>query len=137
MKRSIVWLIILLMGTAVIGGWFVMNESYEPTSFVVDGELFLATVENGRTLILNLDHSEGRKEWSILSETNTFASDYHTITPTTTEFHIIALNDGEGKMVFQCAQNDGTTDKYMLALLISRHRKNYLQIDSVSFTECE
>lgn len=32
MERNIVWLIILLMGNAVIGGWFVLNESYKPIS---------------------------------------------------------------------------------------------------------
>ena len=51
------------------------------------------------------------------------------------EFHIIALNDGKGEMIFQCTNDDGTTDKYILALSISRHQKTYLQIDTVSFRE--
>ena len=53
-----------------------------------------------------------------------FVSDYHNIAGTISEFHIIALNDGKGEMVFQCTNDDGRTDKYILELSISRHQKN-------------
>ena len=56
---------------------------------------------------------------------------------TISEFHIIALNDGKGEMVFQCTNDDGRTDKYILELSISRHQKKYLQIDSISFKKSE
>lgn len=133
-KRSLIIAISVLV-IALVAVLFVMNMPYKPTSFVVDGEIFSATVVDGGTLILDLDNSNESKDWSIASEPETFASDYHNITENIAEFHIIALNDGKGEMIFQCTNDDGTTDKYILALSISRHQKIHLQIDTVSFTE--
>lgn len=100
------------------------NRPYKPTSFVVDGSSILLELNNNS------------KEWSIILEPETFVSDYHNITENISEFHIIALNDGEGEMVFQCTKDDGSTAQYILALSISRHQKIHLQIDSLSFKEC-
>ena len=77
------------------------------------------------------------KEWSITLEPEIFVSDYHNIAGTISEFHIIALNDGNGEMIFQCTNDDGSIDKYILELSISRHLKKYLQIDSISFKKSE
>ena len=112
-----------------------INRPYKPTSFIADGEYFSATVESGATLLLDLDNAKENKAWSIIKEADVFASDYSAVTENVSEFHIIALNDGEGEMVFQCENEDGTTEEYILALSISRHQKKYLQIDSVSFTK--
>ncbi len=117
--------------------FIIMNKPYNPTSFVVDGEIFSATVEDGGTLILDLDNSNEHKEWSIAVESDVFVSDYHNITENIAEFHIIALNNGKGEMVFQCTNDEGSTDKFILTLFISRHQRNHLQIDFVSFTEYE
>lgn len=122
---------------ALVAVLFIMNKPYNPTSFVVDGEIFSATVEDGGTLILDLDNSNEHKQWSIALESDVFVSDYHNITESIAEFHIIALNNGKGEMVFQCINDDGTTDKFILTLSISRHQRKHLQIDSVSFTEYE
>jgi hypothetical protein len=102
-------------------------------SFDADGEFFSATVEGGATLLLDLDNANEDKVWSIIQETDIFASDYSTVTEDVSEFHIIALNDGKGEMVFQCVNGDGTTEEYILRLSISRHQKKFLQIDTVSF----
>lgn len=135
MKKKSLIIAISVLVIALAAVLLVINKPYQPTSFVVDGEIFSATVVNGATLILDLDNSNENKDWSIESEPDTFASDYHTITENIAAFHIIALNDGKGEMIFQCTNDDGTTEKYILALSISRHQKTYLQIDSVSFTE--
>ena len=106
-------------------------------SFVADGENFSATVESGATLLLDLDNANENKVWSIIMEADIFASDYNTVTDNVSEFHIIALNDGKGEMLFQCENDDGTTEEYILGLSISRHQKKFLQIDSVSFIKNE
>ena len=122
---------------AILAVVFGINKPYKPTSFVADGEFFSATVEAGDTLLLDLDNANEKKVWSIIKEADIFASDYSTVTETVSEFHIIALDDGEGEMVFQCANDDGETEDYTLALSISRHQEKFLQIDSVSFTKNE
>lgn len=68
-----------------------------------------------------------------MSEPETFVSDYHNIAENISEFHIIALEDGNGEMVFQCVKDDGSADMYTLGLSISRHQKTNLQIDSITF----
>ncbi len=127
--------IILLAGVvcaAVGAAVMFLNRPYKPTSFVADGDNWSAKVVDGDSLLLELNNDNKSKEWSIASEPETFVSDYHNITENVSEFHIIALNDGNGEMVFQCTE-DGSTDKYILELSISRHQKIYLQIDSISF----
>lgn len=86
--------------------------------------------------LLELNNDNKSKEWSIVSETETFANDYHNITENISEFHIIALNDGNGEMVFQCTKDD-SADKYILELSISRHQKTCLQTDSIYFKKFE
>lgn len=130
MKKT---LIILLVLAIVVGATILLNRPYKPISFVTDGEFFSATVENGSTLILDLDNDSKNREWSITQTPEYFMSDFSTVTENCAEFHIIALNDGKGVMVFQCVLDDGTVEDYELSLSISRHQKTYLQIDSVSF----
>ena len=125
-------LVIVILAVA-----FVIKKPYKPTSFVADGEYFSATVESGDTLLLELDNANEKKMWSIIEKADIFTSDYSAVTENVSEFHIIALNDGKDGMVFQCTNDDGTTEEYILALSISRHQKKFLQIDSVSFTKKE
>ena len=127
--------IILLTGVvcaAVGAAVMFLNRPYKPTSFVADGDNWSAKVVDGDSLLLELNNDNKSKEWSIASEPETFVSDYHNITENVSEFHIIALDDGNGEMEFQCTEDD-STDKYILELSISRHQKIYLQIDSISF----
>ena len=133
MKKNIA-IIIAILVIVIVAVVYVINKPYKPTSFVADGENFSATVQSGDTLLLDLDNANEDKVWSIIKEADVFASDYSAVTENVSEFHIIALNDGDGEMVFQCANEDGSTEEYILALSISRHQKKYLQIDSVSFT---
>ena len=114
---------------------FALNKPYQPTSFVVDGANWSAAVENGSALTLNLNQDDESKEWSIASSPECFASDYNDITENGTEFHIIALDEGKGEMIFQSAKDDGSIEEHILTLSISRHQKTYLQIDSVAFVE--
>ena len=60
----------------------------------------------------------------FVSEPETFVSDYINIAENISEFHIIALEDGNGEMVFQCVKDDGSADMYTLGLSISRHQEN-------------
>lgn len=133
-KRFTIFVLVLTIavGTAAL----ILNRPYKPTSFVVDGDHWSAAVVDGSAVLLELDHDNRSKEWSVILEPETFVSDYHTITENISEFHIIALNDGTGEMMFQCTKDDGTTDQYILSLSISRHQKTHLQIDSISFKEC-
>ena len=135
MKKNNIIIGIAILVIVILAVLFVTNKPYKPTSFVADGEYCSATVEDGSTLLLELNNSDGNKVWSIIKEPDTFASDYSSITESVTEFHIIALNDGKGEMEFQCINDDGTTEEYILSLSISRHQKEYLQIDSVSFVK--
>ena len=135
MSKKNIAIITAISVIVIIAAVFVINRPYKPTSFIADGENFSATVESGATLLLDLDNAKENKAWSIIKEADVFASDYSAVTENVSEFHIIALNDGEGEMVFQCENEDGTTEEYILALFISRHQKKFLQIDSVSFTK--
>ena len=134
-KRFILFVLVLIItvGAAAI----ILTRPYKATSFVVDGDDWSATVVDGSSVLLNLNNDSNSKEWLITLEPEAFASDYHNILENVTEFHIIALSDGADEMVFQCTKDDGSTARYILALSISRHQKNRLQIDSVSFKKCE
>ncbi len=113
---------------------------YKPVSFVVDGDIFSAAVEDGATLILDLDNDSNRKKWSIIQSPEhlqCFVKDYVTVTENITEFHMIATDDGKDVMIFQSVSDDGTTENYELELTISRHKKSCLQIDTVSFVKTE
>ena len=124
MKKKNTVIVIVLLVIAILAMVLVINKPYKPTSFVADGEYFSATVEGGSTLLLDLDNANEKKVWSIIKEAGVFASDYSAVTENVSEFHIIALNDGKGEMVFQCIKDDGTAEEYVLSLSISRHRKN-------------
>ena len=133
MKKKLLILLVLAIIVLVVAAAVLLNRPYKPISFVADGEIFSATVDNGSTLILDLDNDSKSREWSITQTPECFASDFSTVTKNCSEFHIIALHDGKGVMEFQCVLDDGTAEDYELTLSISRHQKTYLQIDSVSF----
>ena len=127
-------ILIIVVGVVVV----ILNiPDNQQSSFVVDENNWSGEVVNGGSLLLELNNDDNRKEWSITLKPEIFVSDYHNIAGTISEFHIIALNDGKGEMVFQCTNDDGRTDKYILELSISRHQKTYLQIDSISFKKSE
>ena len=128
MKKKQFTILALVLVVIVVVAALILNSNrpYKPTSFVVDGDNWSATVVDGSSIRLELNNNS--KEWSIISEQETFVSDFHTITENISEFHIIAFNDGEGEMVFQCTKDDGSTAQYILALSISRHQKIHLQM---------
>ena len=112
-------ILIIVVGAVVI----ILNiPDNQQTSFVVDGNNWSGEVVNGGSLLLELNNDDNRKDWSITLKPEIFVSDYHNIV---------------GTMVFQCTNDDGRTDKYILELSISRHQKKYLQIDSISFKKSE
>ncbi len=134
MKKKLPLILILLgavIAAAAAAAIFAFNKPYQPTSFVADGENWSAAVENGSELILSLNDASA--EWSVASSPECFASDYNSVTENGAEFHIIALDEGKGDMVFQSTKEDGSVEEYILTLSISRHQKTYLQIDSVAF----
>ena len=133
MKKKLLILLVLAIIVLVVAAAVLLKRPYKPISFVADGEIFSATVDNGNTLILDLDNDSKNREWSITQTPECFTSDFSTVTENCSEFHIIALNDGKGVMVFQCVLDDGTVEDYELSLSISRHQKTHLQVDSVSF----
>ncbi len=135
MKKMLTILLVLAIIVLVVTAAILLNRPYKPTSFVADGEIFSATVENGSTLILDLDNDSNSRKWSIVLTPKCFASDFSTVTEDCSEFHIIALNDGKDVMMFQCVSDDGAREDYDLILSISRHQKTFLQIESVSFVK--
>ena len=116
MKKKQFTILALVLVVIVVVAALILNSNrlYKPTSFVVDGDNWSATVVDGSSIRLELNNNS--KEWSIISEPETFVSDFHTITENISEFHIIALNDGEGEMVFQCTKDDGSIAQYILEL---------------------
>ena len=137
-RITAVSLFIIVCAAAAAGIAFL--RPYKPTSFVVDGDIFSAAVEDGATLILDLDNDSNRKKWSIIQSPEhlqCFVKDYVTVTENITEFHMIATDDGKDVMIFQSVSDDGTTENYELELTISRHKKSCLQIDTVSFVKTE
>ena len=140
MKKKVSAILLFIIVCAVAALAIAFLRPYKPTSFVVDGDIFSATVEDGATLILDLDNDSNGKEWSIIQtpgHSQCFVKDYVTVTENITEFHIIAADDGKGVMTFQSVSDDGTTEDYALELTISRHKKSCLQIDTVSFVRTE
>ena len=133
MKKKLVITAALITIAIVVVFAIALNKPYKPVSFVADGDNFSATVENGGTLLLDLKNDNKHIEWLITQSPECYACDYSTVSESGTEFHIIALNHGEGVMKFQCLFDDGNVEQYELTLSISRHQKIYLQIDSVSF----
>ncbi len=131
MKKKLPVILFVVIVVVVAVAIFAFNKPYQPTSFVADGENWSAAVENGSELILNL--YDKSTEWSVVSSPKCFSSDYTNVTENGTEFHIIALDDGEGEMLFHGTKSDGSIEEYILTLSISRHQKTVLQIDSVSF----
>ncbi len=133
MKKKLTILLVLAIIVVVVAAAILVNRPYKPISFVADGEIFSATVENGSTLILDLSNDSKNREWSISQTPECFTSDFNTVTENCSEYHIIALNDGKGVMMFRCVWDDGTVEDYELTLSISRHQKTCFQIDTVSF----
>lgn len=140
MKKKIVTILGAAIAIIFMDFLYRVNKPYkppEPKSFTLYG-VYSALIENGGTLILNLPDSS-HNQWEIISnpEPECFRSDYHTEYDNGTEFHIIAITDGQGEMGFQCTQKDGSVEKYKLTLSISRHKKIYLQIDTILFEKYE
>ena len=134
-KLSIIWVIAVIVIVAVVAIDF--NQPYKPTTFEVNGENYSAMCDDGGSLILDLNNDNNSKKWSITQTAECYASDYDVETETVSEFHIIALSEGEGVMKFQCVKEDGTIENYELTLSISRHKKNHLQIEFVSFEKTD
>ena len=135
-KLSIIWVIafIVIVAVAAIG----FNQPYnKPTTFEVNGENYSAMCGDGGSLVLDLNNDNNSKKWSITQTPECYASDYDVETETVSEFHIIALSEGEGVMKFQCVNEDNTTENYELTLSISRHKKTHLQIEFVSFEKTD
>lgn len=116
---------------------------------VVYGEKFYAQIFDEGSLVLDLDaNATTGYTWVITEETDIFASDYNTyVEPDNTsrrvgaggiaEFHIIALKEGTGTMVFQYKrpwEGGEVAGTYALTLTISRNQ-SVLQINSVSFEQ--
>ena len=134
-KLSIIWVIAVIVIVAVAA--IVLHQPYKPITFEVDGENYSAMCGDGGSLILDLNNDNNGKKWSITQNPECYASDYDVETETFSEFHIIALSEGKDVMEFQCVNEDGTIENYELTLSISRHKKNHLQIEFVSFEKTD
>ena len=134
-KLSIISVIAVIVIVAVAA--IVFNQPYKPTTFEVNGENYSAMCDDGGSLILDLNNDNNSKKWSITQTPECYASDYDVETETISEFHIIALSEGEGVMKFQCVNEDGTIENYELTLSISQHKKTHLQIEFISFEKTD
>lgn len=135
LKKIICALVAVLI--VCVGLLVYTNRPYKAISFVLDGAGYSAEVINGDTLLLQLDNEKGNKEWFSV-----MAPEFYTCVSMDekeeyTEFRIRALSDGNGDMGFLCIENDGTKESFVLNLSISRHQKNFLQIDTVAFEKGE
>ena len=137
MKKKISIILVIAVIVIVAAAATVLNRPYKPITFEVDGENYSAMCGDGGSLILDLNNDNNSKEWSITQTPECYASDYDVETETVSEFHIIALSAGEGVMKFQCVKEDGTIENYELTLSISRHKKNQLQIEFLSFEKTD
>ena len=63
MKKKVSAILLFIIVCTVAALAIAFLRPYKPTSFVVDGDIFSATVEDGATLILDLDNDSNRKEW--------------------------------------------------------------------------
>ena len=80
MKKKQFTILALVLVVVVVVAALILNRNrpYKPTSFVADGDNWSATVVDGSSIRLELNNNS--KEWSIISEPETFVSDFHTIT---------------------------------------------------------
>lgn len=140
-------ILVFLLAIAMI----VLLINYHPrsrVSFVVDGTNFSAEVIDGDELILTVPSNPTTGyTWVITEKASTFASDYNNYVPDEnteglvgtggqTEFHIMALKEGQDTMTLQYKQDweGGNVDStYELTLDISKQNKKYLQIEDVKF----
>ena len=104
MKKKTMILLTAVLCASVGALVMFLNRPYKPVSFTVDGDQWSAKTVDGGSLLLELHNDNKSREWSIVSEPETFVSDYHNIAENISEFHIIALEDGNGEMVFQCVK---------------------------------
>ncbi|MCC8127484.1 MAG: protease inhibitor I42 family protein [Clostridiales bacterium] len=123
------------------------NESENSNTEIFEGENFSATVTGGKMILDLASNATTGYTWVITKEPDQFASDYDVYvepdktdgmvgTGGITEFHIIALREGSGTMVFQYKRNwEGgeIAGTYELTLEISSD----LQIRNVSFEQVE
>ena len=110
MKKKTMILLTAVLCASVGALVMFLNRPYKPVSFTVDGDQWSAKTVDGGSLLLELHNDNKSREWSIVSEPETFVSDYHNIAENISEFHIIALEDGNGEMVFQYAHAKGEQD---------------------------
>ena len=89
MKKNGIIVLAAMVCVAVGAAAMFLNRPYKPTSFVADGDNWSAQVVDGGSLLLELNNDNKSKEWSIISEPETFASDYHNITENISEFHMV------------------------------------------------
>ncbi|MCD8097743.1 MAG: protease inhibitor I42 family protein [Lachnospiraceae bacterium] len=146
MKKKGILVIAVLAAVLAAVICLTKTGSEDTTSYTVEGDDFSAQV-NGGELILELpSNATTGYTWVIVEEADIFASDYNSYNESeggeqlgsggTTQFHIIALDEGSGTMVFQYRRNwEGgeVAGTYELTLDISRQKGTQLQIDSVSF----
>ena len=65
MKKKLLILLVLAIIVLVVAAAVLLNRPYKPTSFVADGEIFSAIVENGSTLILDLDNDSDEELYML------------------------------------------------------------------------
>lgn len=119
-----VFVLILVVSVCVI------YYSAKPTSYVIDGTNYSASVVNGNSMTLTLNNDGG--EWSIADHAVRFSTEYGIAGSETTTFRIIALYSGSDHMRFRYRSKNGSSQTYQLSLKISRH-KGFVQIDDVNF----
>ncbi|MCD8363762.1 MAG: protease inhibitor I42 family protein [Lachnospiraceae bacterium] len=146
MKKKVILMTCVLAVVFVGAICLAKTGSGETASYTVEGDDFSAQVSGGKLILELPSNATTGYSWVIVEEPDIFTSDYDSYNESeggeqlgsggTTQFHIIALDEGSGTMVFQYRRNwEGgeVAGTYELTLDISRQRKTQLQIDSVSF----
>ena len=88
MKKKTMILLTAVLCASVGALVMFLNRPYKPVSFTVDGDQWSAKTVDGGSLLLELHNDNKSREWSIVSEPETFVSDYHNIAENISEFHI-------------------------------------------------
>lgn len=136
-KKVLMPIIVILALAASLVALIMLLKPYKVITFIADGDQYSAEVEEDGTMILNVNNGEKSGEWTIVTIPEIFAPNSFSNTDAGAEFHILPKQEGKGHMVIRFTADDGTTEDYSLTLIISRHKRKYMQIDSIVFLQYE
>lgn len=133
-KKTILGIIAAIVIAVCIITVLIMNISYMVTTFAIIEDNYSAEVTDDGTMIFTVNSGGRQGEWTIDLVPEMFKPDFfNNLEDGCAEFHIIPIREGKGDMAIRFTSDDGGVEQYTLTLSISRHKRRYLQIDTLSF----